>query len=335
MRQFSSRLLMFSLLSLFGLAAHAAQRTFVSTAGSDANTVANCANSSPCRSFGAALTVTDSGGEIIVLSSGGYGPTTVNKSVSIISPEGVYAGISVLSGNGVTIATAGVNVVLRGLTINGLGGTHGVNMTSGASLSIENCVITNFSSASARGVLVNAPAKLRVVDSLLRNDYLGVAISNGATATISGSKFLGNSVAIYVTDAFGGSSVTTEAFVDRSVASGGVTGFAASTSSPGNASRLHVSDSVVSDNSLYGIDSFAGGGGSEVTVANSRAFRNGVGLFVFGSGAKLIASGNVVSKNTVGLQQDSSGVLESAGDNAVRGNSTDVTGSITTTFTKM
>jgi hypothetical protein len=56
---------------------------------------------------------------------------------------------------------------------------------------------------------------------------------------------------------------------------------------------------------------------------------------VSGSGAKLIASGNVVSRNTLGLQQDSSGVLESAGDNAVRGNSTDVSGSITTTFAKM
>ena len=46
------------------------------------------------------FTVTDSGGEIVVLSSGGYGPVLINKSVSIIAPEGIYAGISVFSGSG-------------------------------------------------------------------------------------------------------------------------------------------------------------------------------------------------------------------------------------------
>ncbi|MBI3150337.1 MAG: hypothetical protein HYZ17_17675 [Betaproteobacteria bacterium] len=124
---------------------HAAQRTFVATSGSDANTASNCSNTLPCRGFTAALTVTDSGGEIIVLSSGGYGPVTINKSVSIIAPEGIYAGISVFSGNGITIATAGVNVVLRGLSINRLAGIgSGIDMTGGDSLVVQNCVVTNF-----------------------------------------------------------------------------------------------------------------------------------------------------------------------------------------------
>ena len=59
--------------------ANAAQRTFVATSGSDANTASNCSNTAPCRGFSAALTVTDSGGEIIVLSSGGYGAVTIDK----------------------------------------------------------------------------------------------------------------------------------------------------------------------------------------------------------------------------------------------------------------
>ena len=101
----------------FPLAAEAVQRTFVSVSGSDANVASNCSASSPCRGFSAALGVTDSGGEIIVQTSGGYGPVTIGKSVSIVAPEGIYAGISVFSGNGVTISAAGVNVILKGLTI--------------------------------------------------------------------------------------------------------------------------------------------------------------------------------------------------------------------------
>ena len=132
---FASRLFLASLLLLCVLPAQAAQRTFVSTAGSDANTASSCASTTPCRGFGAALTVTDAGGEIIALSSGGYGPVTITKSVSLISPEGVYAGISVFSGAGITIATAGVNVILRGLSVNSMGSsTRGVHMTDGAKL---------------------------------------------------------------------------------------------------------------------------------------------------------------------------------------------------------
>jgi hypothetical protein len=50
--------------------------------------------------------------------SGGYGAVTIGKTVSIISPPGIYAGISVFSGAGVAINAPGATVVLRGLSIN-------------------------------------------------------------------------------------------------------------------------------------------------------------------------------------------------------------------------
>src|SRR4030095_12840317 len=96
----------------------AAQRTFVASTGSDANA---CSITAPCRAFAAAVAQTLAGGEVIVQDSAGDGPWTVVQSVSIIAPPGVYAGISVPAagnGTGVLIATAGINVVLRGLTIN-------------------------------------------------------------------------------------------------------------------------------------------------------------------------------------------------------------------------
>ena len=135
--------------------AQAAQRTFVSTTGSDAS--ATCSLAEPCRGFAAAIARTDAGGEVIVLDSGGYGSVTVNKNVSIQSPAGVYAGISVFPGTpGVTVASPATKVVLRGLTINGQGGTHGVDVQAGE-VNLENVVISNLSSF---GVLVaDTPAR--------------------------------------------------------------------------------------------------------------------------------------------------------------------------------
>ncbi|MEP7069273.1 MAG: right-handed parallel beta-helix repeat-containing protein, partial [Usitatibacter sp.] len=170
--------------------AEAVQRAFVASFGNDANTATNCGFTNPCRGFTAALSVTDSGGEIVALDAAGYGAVTITKSVTLTSNPGFYAGIAAATGDAVTIATGSVNVTLRGLNINGVGATNGVVMTNGARLSIENCVISNF---SGFGVTVNAGAVVRIVDSIIRDNVgRGVSLDGGATATISGSKFLGN-----------------------------------------------------------------------------------------------------------------------------------------------
>src|SRR5437899_9586295 len=121
------------------------QRTFVSAhTGSEANP---CGPTTPCRSFGAAMALTLSGGEIIVLDSGGYGTVTIDKSVSIVSPAGVYAGVSAFSGTAITINTASLTVVLEGLTLNGLGATDGIGYTQGGTLYVKRCLITGFSNS--------------------------------------------------------------------------------------------------------------------------------------------------------------------------------------------
>ena len=101
----------------------AAQRTFVASNGLPANTAFNCSIAKPCRAFSEAIGVTNPGGEVIVLDSAGYGSVTITKSISLIAPSGIYAGISVFSGfDGVTVNAPGAIVVLRGLSINGQGG---------------------------------------------------------------------------------------------------------------------------------------------------------------------------------------------------------------------
>jgi hypothetical protein len=95
-------------------AAPAAQRTFVSGHGNDAN---DCSLDAPCRSFATAITRTDPKGEIVVLDSAGYGRVTIDKSVAIIAPPGIHAGITASGGaNGVDIDGAAITVTLRGLS---------------------------------------------------------------------------------------------------------------------------------------------------------------------------------------------------------------------------
>jgi hypothetical protein len=60
---------------------------------------------------------------------------------------------------GVAITAAGTNVTLRGLTINGTGGAHGIRMTNGTELTVEDCAISNFlndSDASAISIETGA-----------------------------------------------------------------------------------------------------------------------------------------------------------------------------------
>ena len=109
---------MIALLVASSAASASASRTFVSGVGSDTG---SCPLATPCRTFAYALTQTAPSGEIIVLSSAGYGPVTIGQAVSIINTSN-FAGVTVTSGDGITI-NAGTNdaVTLRGLTVDGSG----------------------------------------------------------------------------------------------------------------------------------------------------------------------------------------------------------------------
>src|SRR3712207_7021451 len=78
------------------------QRTFVSAqTGNDANTVNNCSVTQPCRNFAAAISVVASGGEVVALTSGGYGPVEITKAVQITAPTGVYVAITAQPDNSI------------------------------------------------------------------------------------------------------------------------------------------------------------------------------------------------------------------------------------------
>src|SRR5262249_46521986 len=128
-----------------------ANRTFVSGSGNDANP---CSLGAPCRSFAGAITQTAPGGEIAVLDTAGYGGGAIGHTVSIVNEEGVEAGITVTSGDGITIDASASDIVnLRGLTIVGTGASsgNGITFNSGGVLNIQNCVIRGFTSNSPNG----------------------------------------------------------------------------------------------------------------------------------------------------------------------------------------
>ncbi|MGA2257774.1 MAG: hypothetical protein ABSG53_24185 [Thermoguttaceae bacterium] len=145
--------------------AHATNtRSWVSASGSDSNactqaapclTVAHaighpCTRSVPCLTFGEAIGQTSSGGEVDCLDPGdfsGGNVVQVSASLTIDCGAGQVGRIGGTSGNYMIqiFAGSGGVVILRNLTINGLGaGVVGISVTSVGTLLIEHCNIIGF-----------------------------------------------------------------------------------------------------------------------------------------------------------------------------------------------
>lgn len=162
-------------------------RSFVSSQGSDNNP---CTLAAPCRTLAQAVSQTNAKGEVAVLNTAGYGPVTITQAINIVNEDGVEAGVTATSGDGVTItAEPGDVVTLRGLTITGGGtGGNGINFASGAGLQIENCNISGFTQS---GIIVqpNAAAKFTITDTVaFNNGTAGISISvpSGTLDSITG-----------------------------------------------------------------------------------------------------------------------------------------------------
>lgn len=282
------------------------QRAFVAAVtGNDANVTANCSVSAPCRTFATAIGVVVSGGEIIAMQSGEYEPVAVDRSATLLGAPGQVAAITPTSGNAVTVSAPGVKVVLRGLQISGAGGSNGIDMTAGTSLQVENCVIAGF--GSGYGIRVQNAAEVNVSDTILRDNWRGIALYSGSLATITRSKVLGSvftGIGVY-----GPAVGSTRATITRSMVSGTGTdwGISAQATASGAKVEVEVTGSAISG-SDQGVRAAASNGGE----------------------AKLILNRSKVSGNAVGLTQNGAGAtLYSRGNNTIFGNTTNTSGTIT------
>jgi hypothetical protein len=266
-------------------------RTAVSVIGNDAN---NCAVATPCRTFARAVSQTISGGEVVALDSAGFGAFTADRTITVQAAPGVYAGISSASGNLVQI-TAGPSdkIVLRGLTINGLGtAAAGIAFTGGgAEVQVENCVISGFANW---GIISFYP--IRVQDTIVRDSDIGINIDNAG----------------------GPVNATLERVQVQGSATFGILAFRNAT--------VTVRDSVVS---LSG-DGFHAAGGA-LNIENGLATENSTGVSAapyFSSAGTVRMSNTMVVNNTTGVSV-AGGTVESWINNEIRGNGTNLSGSLT------
>jgi Right handed beta helix region len=274
---------------------------YVSTSGSNSNP---CTLAKPCRSLQYAISKTPAGGELHVLDSGFYGNNaTVNKSMTINGN-----GYTVTLGAPITVNSGGATVALRGLALNGQGGTQqGIDVIAAARVHIERCLVYGYSLIGVS--LESQDTEVFVSDTIVRdNDGPGVVdTSTGAsTLTVDNSQFNGNGS--------WGLSTIVEATVTRSSAVGNSVGFAAFQG------RMTITSSTAAQNTSIGIHANVG---SEVTLESVVSHGNGTGLTVAtGSAARI--SNSTFTDNATGIANG--GAVETRGNNTVRGNTANTTG---------
>jgi hypothetical protein len=286
--------------------------TWVSGTGNDAYTSSFCQRAAPCKTFTAALSVTLDGGVISCADPvSDYGPLVISSSVTI-DCTGSGAAFAVLGGqNGIIINTAGIFVVLRGLTINSSDvavGAAGVSVGDGAIVQIEQCKFSAF----------NANAAIAV-------NY--IPSSGNGQLTINDSSFFHNG-----TGSTGGGIVirpqgtaTARVILNRVLVTGGVFGIAADGTNSTNGINMTIADSVAGGNSLDGIVAVTDSGHAPigVMVNNTKSSNNGFGIRSIGPNVTVRVSNSTVIGNGTGLSSVSGGALLTFGNNEVRANGAD------------
>ncbi|MEO8675820.1 MAG: right-handed parallel beta-helix repeat-containing protein [Casimicrobiaceae bacterium] len=253
-------------------------RTAVSFTGDDLN---SCAPALPCRSFARAMSQTNANGEILVLDSGGYGPFTINRSVTIQAAPGVYAGVTASSGNAITLSLPpSGRAVIRGLTLEGLGtGTWGIYGFAGI-VHIENCIVNGF--------------------------VYGIGIG-GYTATISDTEVRNNTtIGIIVANA------GSRAILERvRIKNNGTWGLIVQDSA-----KATIRNSVVAGN-MAGLSASSN---AVLNIENTEATHNSTGIYSDTGAFARVSNTFVTDNGSAGLRNDNTGTMESWQNNKVRGN---------------
>ena len=224
----------------------------------------------------------------MVIDSGGYGVITIPFGVSIISPTGVYAGISDFAGPAVTVNAGDTgHVVLKNLYLNSQGGDVGIDANTVAALYVEGCVINGFT----EGILFDpttASSRLYVSNTVIRRSGIGVyLVTSSARATLESVRLFNNGAGVEVDGA--------QATIRKSVASGGTYGFRAE-----GGAYMTIEDSVATSNA-DGFYANSGLGETFMFITRSAATSNtgyGITAQFF---ATIFVSDSTIAANNVGV----------------------------------
>lgn len=293
---------MTALVSVFGLfvatAAQAGLETWVSGTGKD---VGACPVTAPCRTFAYAHGQTTTTGAINVLTSGNFGPVTIDKSISIVA-QGVEAVINTASNGAAIVVTpnAGAVVSLRGLTIDLTGTPNtGVFFASGGALHVQDCVFRKGFQAIRFGPS-SGTSELYVADTAIEEQSAnGIMVRPGGTANA-------------------------KVLIERvRVENGASVGIAFSPNNAGPSIVATVRNSVSAGNGGVGILAQDPGSTSvRVMVSHTTSAKNAIGVSSEGAGAVIRIGDSTISGNTTGLSA-SAGQIISYGSNRVDGNGSD------------
>ena len=281
-------------IALLSTTAHAQLfRAYLASDGDDNNP---CTLQAPCRLLPTALNAVASGGEIWMLDSANYntGAVTIGKSVSILAVPGVVGSIVALNdGPAIGITASGLTISLRNVVIGPVAGatpgTHGVFMSGNSTLTIENSLIASLPNI---GVVVSSAGVLKVINTLLRNNEWAIIVGNGASADISGSQMLRNTV--------GGVAV------------------------PGGAgsTRVSVSDSIITGPSEYGVLALTDtgiGGTAQISVTRSTISHTDRALVCDGLTSTIFTGNNLIAYNQYAFYKDCPAIY-TAGNNQFNAN---------------
>lgn len=278
-------------------------RTFVSSVnGSDLNP---CTKTAPCRSFNAAVAAVTSGGEVVALDTGGYGPVIVTKGVVLIAVPAAHVAIAATAGTAIQVSAGSADLVrLRNIYLNAQGGAFGIHFESGAALNLENVVVAGF---LHHGLISEASGDITIHGSTFRhNNDTGIVImatSGLVSAQIDGTLLLANGNPTGIGSC------------------GGLTA--------GDNSRVTISNTIAASN-FRGFQAF--GPNAEITLERSSAVNGVVGLFATGSGAVIRASNSTIVNNSLfGIEAGSGTQILTRLNNTVAGNAAAET--FTSTFT--
>jgi nitrous oxidase accessory protein NosD len=265
-----------SLLLILPASAIAAQRTFVSAGtGSDTNA---CTRQLPCRNFPAAITLTDTGGEVVVLDSGGYGAVTITKGVQLLSPAGIHAAITAFTGDGITVTAPGYFVRIRGLKLTSSGALNGIRVTSAGSVDVEDVSTTDF---QGDGLLFASSGHLVVKNSSFWNSDYGVEVNPSTTCTAGFDNVSIEKTATYGLFVSGAKVTVKNSTVDKS----GSEGFVCT----GAAAQLTLENSVAAFHGGAGV--FASTG-CTIRLSNCTIVHNAVGLQNYNNNAVVLSRVN-------------------------------------------
>jgi hypothetical protein len=271
-------------------ASAANRRTWVSGAGSDAG---GCTITAPCQTFQFAQSKTSDGGTINVLAPGDFGPVTITQSLNIVA-DGVEGYIFAINVNAITMNTAGIEVSLRGLTID---------------------VMPN---QNFRGIAVGAQSILRIENTTIRGGLRGIDFGPGSGASqlhiLNSTITSTTSDGLAISNPGGPVSADIQGLRVRNTGNNGIL--------ISGQVKASIRDSVLTDN-VTGLN--VGGSAmspTNVMLSGVRAVNNSnFGIRV--NGATVRMGESVVSGNGTGLSVVNGGTLASYKTSQVNGNSTD------------